>query len=169
MSFLWPFCVDVGCECCLCCAACLFLRDVRPCTTCDIRSTCCSSNVCALHDHPHAHSPSLFGLIYFLVLTLTLPWITFFLSPLQVEVGADIGSSTKKALMATGVQFPVTPEAEAAIRAFKEGEVTYVQLSLNAASEQIELEVSEKCSLEEAQAKVPSDIARYVRSYLVTT
>jgi hypothetical protein len=64
--------------------------------------------------------------------------------------------------MATGVQFPVTPEAEAAIRAFKEGEVTYVQLSLNSASEQIELEVSEKCTLEEAAAKIPTDIARYM-------
>ena len=36
-----------------------------------------------------------------------------------LEVGAEIGASTKKALMATGVQFPVTPEAEAAIKSFK--------------------------------------------------
>lgn len=59
-----------------------------------------------------------------------------------LEVGAEIGASTKKALMATGVQFPVTPEAEAAIKSFKAGDVTYVQLSLDGANEIINLELA---------------------------
>eukprot|EP00037_Helgoeca_nana_P000222 m.20755 g.20755 ORF g.20755 m.20755 type:complete len:350 (+) comp10284_c0_seq2:1842-2891(+) len=79
----------------------------------------------------------------------------------SLEVGAEIGASTKKALMATGVAFPMTPEAEAAIKSFQSGEVTYVQLSLDGKTEMINLELAETLTCEAAAAKIPTDIARY--------
>jgi hypothetical protein len=66
----------------------------------------------------------------------------------SLEVGAEIGASTKKALMATGVAFPMTPEAEAAIKSFQSGEVTYVQLSLDGKTEMINLELAETLTCE---------------------
>lgn len=47
---------------------------------------------------------------------------------LDCKVGVNIGASTKKALVATGVSFPVSDDAMAALEKFKSGTVNYVQM-----------------------------------------
>eukprot|EP00041_Stephanoeca_diplocostata_P006349 m.80815 g.80815 ORF g.80815 m.80815 type:complete len:355 (+) comp16317_c0_seq1:83-1147(+) len=78
-----------------------------------------------------------------------------------LEVGVNIGASTKKALVATGVSFPVSEDAMAALEKFKSGSITYVQMSLDGDAEVINLEQDGKLSCEDAAKTTPDDIARF--------
>ena len=44
------------------------------------------------------------------------------------QVGVHIGASTRKAMVATGIDFPVSDEAYAQLEAFKENELNFVQM-----------------------------------------
>eukprot|EP00039_Didymoeca_costata_P018582 m.334086 g.334086 ORF g.334086 m.334086 type:complete len:357 (-) comp17284_c0_seq1:154-1224(-) len=78
-----------------------------------------------------------------------------------MEVGVDIGASTKKSLTATGVYFPVSDEGLEKLKAFKNGDVNFVQLSLDIPSESINLENSGDMTVDEAAKLVPAEAARY--------
>lgn len=79
----------------------------------------------------------------------------------ELESGADIGASTKKALVATGVSFPISEEGIAAIKQLMEGAISYVQLELDLKAEVTNLATSGQMTVEEAAATIPEDMARY--------
>eukprot|EP00053_Salpingoeca_punica_P011716 m.104426 g.104426 ORF g.104426 m.104426 type:complete len:359 (+) comp15756_c0_seq2:38-1114(+) len=76
------------------------------------------------------------------------------------ETGVNIGVSTKKAI-ATGVQFPLAPDAEAALEKFKSGAINYLQLKLNLQTEVIESAIAETTDAHSIAAKIPNNSARY--------
>jgi len=77
------------------------------------------------------------------------------------EVGVHIGASTRKAMVATGIDFPVSDEAYAQLEAFKENELNFVQMELDIDSETINLSSAGTKTVDEAGACVPADQARY--------
>lgn len=79
----------------------------------------------------------------------------------KFETGAEIGSSTKKALVATGIDFPVAEDAISALKQLEHGDITFVQLELDLAQEVINLGASGEMTVEQAAATLPDDMARY--------
>ena len=62
-----------------------------------------------------------------------------------LETGVEIGASTKRAMTATGVMFPLTDDGWDALQALKAGKVNYVQLQLDIATEQISRVAVQPC------------------------
>lgn len=76
------------------------------------------------------------------------------------EVGVHIGASTKKAI-ATGVQFPLSDEAQGGLQRLQSGAITYVQLALDLANEVVTLAVAETMDAHAIAPTIPTDAARY--------
>lgn len=79
----------------------------------------------------------------------------------RLEVGVDVGSSTRKAMVATGIAFPVDEEGRAELSNFKEGKVDFVQFMLDIDGEIIKLTQAGNLAVDEAGALCPADQARY--------
>lgn len=77
------------------------------------------------------------------------------------ETGVDIGTRTKKSSCATGVFFPLTPEATEKLQALKAGDLGYVQLKVDLANEVITLAIADNADADAAGLSIPNDQARY--------
>ncbi|XP_056000558.1 twinfilin-1-like isoform X1 [Ostrea edulis] len=61
----------------------------------------------------------------------------------------------------TGVSFPVSDDALRKLGDLRDGKITYVQLSLDIASEKINLEVADNTDIKSLASRVPEESARY--------
>ncbi|KAH9496320.1 Twinfilin-2-A [Bulinus truncatus] len=78
----------------------------------------------------------------------------------QNEVNAHINVETKSQTM-QGVAFPLTPEAERAVLAFRDGAFNYVQLSLDIAKEVVNLSETDNIRVASLISHVPTENGRY--------
>ncbi|XP_013408784.1 twinfilin-1 isoform X2 [Lingula anatina] len=78
----------------------------------------------------------------------------------STEVKADIGVDTKHQTL-SGVAFPIEDDALHKIMELGQGEITYVQLSVDLENEKICLEAAEDLAVSALPSRVPADHARY--------
>lgn len=76
------------------------------------------------------------------------------------ESGVEIGFDTKHQTI-QGVVFPISQEAISALFDLKDRKINYVQLSIDIAKEEINLESTEGTSVRQLPRRVPNDHARY--------
>eukprot|EP00999_Lentomonas_sp_LEN2_P002955 NODE_813_length_1175_cov_75.741412_g772_i0.p1 GENE.NODE_813_length_1175_cov_75.741412_g772_i0~~NODE_813_length_1175_cov_75.741412_g772_i0.p1 ORF type:complete len:365 (-),score=84.76 NODE_813_length_1175_cov_75.741412_g772_i0:79-1095(-) len=79
---------------------------------------------------------------------------------IKEESRVEVGITTKKAHV-HGVHFPVSEAAQAELGRLRNGEVNYVQLSLNVSGESIELEKSTTIEASQLASLAPPDHPRY--------
>ncbi|CAH1783027.1 unnamed protein product [Owenia fusiformis] len=78
----------------------------------------------------------------------------------SLEVKAEISVDTKHQTM-SGVHFPVSSDAQQRLLELKDGQLNYVQLSLDLKKETIELESIDDTTVATLPSRVPTDHARY--------
>lgn len=76
------------------------------------------------------------------------------------ESGSDVGITTKKSHV-HGVSLPVSDKAQQALESLRDGSVNYVQLSVNVANEDIDLEISKDVDVNDIAGLTPADHPRY--------
>lgn len=79
------------------------------------------------------------------------------------EVGASIGASTKHSLVGGGsIAFPISLEAMEALNKLKDGEWSFVSLSIDVYKETINLDTADNTVTENIASKLPENSPRYV-------
>lgn len=76
------------------------------------------------------------------------------------EVNVNVNVDTKNQTM-QGIAFPISNNAIEMIVRLRDGDISYVQLSIDIKNESIELELADNTQLNNLPSKVPSDHARY--------